>query len=119
MVYELGKTTKLTGVSGKEYLFNLWTFDDFDDVKQTFRGCGLYLFTNRHLDGGKYRHTYIYIGQTGDFYTRYNNHHKENCLRNQEVNCIGFFSMPNSVEEDRKTVENDILSKYDFPCNTI
>lgn len=117
MVRELNKTTTLTGTSNKQYRFELWGFDDFDDVKNTFTGGGLYLFTNRYKDGDVYRHSYLYLGETGDYYTRYNSHHKEFCIRDNNANCIGFYSMPNATEEERKTAENDILSNYNFPCN--
>ena len=117
MVKELGKYTTLIGESGKKYIFNLWLFDDFDDVKRTFTGGGLYLFTNRHSVNGEFKHSYIYLGETEDYYTRYDNHHKENCIRHHEANCIGFYSMPGVSEEERKAAEDDLLAKYDFPCN--
>ncbi len=119
MVKELNKTTILTGTSKKQYKFNLWGFDDFDDVKGTFQGGGLYLFTRRELVNGAYMHTYLYLGKTTDYLTRYDNHHKENEIRNLESNCIGFYSMQNATEEDMEKTEKDILSNYDFPCNTI
>ena len=40
MVEELNKVTTLEGISGKKYVFSLWTFEDFDDVKSTFTGGG-------------------------------------------------------------------------------
>ena len=118
MVHELGKVTTLEGKTGKKYQFSLWSFDDFDDLKNTFTGGGLYIFTNRHKDTDKYRHLYLYLGETGDYYTRYNSHHKELCIRKCNSNCIGFYSMPNATEEERITVEEDILSNYNFPCNS-
>lgn len=119
MVIELGKITTLEGKSGKKYEFSLWSFEDFDDVKSTFTGEGLYLFTNRHLSEGEYKHSYIYLGETGDYYTRYDGHHKEESIKKHEANCIGFYSMPNSTEEDRKKKEDDLLENYNFPCNTV
>lgn len=118
MVKELNKTTTLTGSSGTEYTFHLWSFDDFNDIKGSFRGCGLYLFTKRYLTEGVYRHKYLYIGETGDYSTRYDNHHKEKDLREFDSNCIGFLSMQNSSEDERKEIEKDILSAYNLPCNT-
>lgn len=119
MVRELGKTTTLIGSSGKEYTFSLWGFDDFDDVKRTFTGGGLYLFTYRHVVSGKYKHTYIYLGETDDYYTRYDQHHKEDCIRLHCSNCIGFYSMPDASEDERKTAEDDLLENNDFPCNIV
>lgn len=117
MVRELNKTTTLTGSSGTQYTFNLWSFEDFDDVKGAFRGSGLYLFTKRYFSEGVYRHKYLYLGETGNYSTRYDNHHKEDDIREHDSNCIGFLSMQNSSEDDRKEFEEDILSAYNFPCN--
>jgi len=118
MVRELNKVTTLTGKSGKKYEFFLWSFDEFDDIQRTFKGSGLYLFTNRHKDErGVFKHSYIYLGETGDYFTRYDNHHKEKCIVTHNSNCIGFYSMPNSSEEERIDLEDDLLAAYFFPCN--
>lgn len=117
MIKEISKTTILTGVSKKRYTFNLWGFDDFDDVKGTFQGGGLYLFTKRVQVDGEYRHIYLYLGETVDYYTRYDNHHKEKQIRDLNSNCIGFCSMSFASEEEMKKAEKDILDNYDFPCN--
>lgn len=119
MVKELHKTTTLIGASNKQYKFNLWGFDDFDDVKGTFQGGGLYLFTKREQVDGDYKHTYLYLGKTLNYLTRYDNHHKEEDLRNLESNCIGFYPMSITAEEKLEEAEKDILSNYNFPCNTI
>lgn len=118
MVRTLNKTTVLKGRSGKEYVFNLWSYDDFNDIKGSFTGGGLYLFTRRYWDGEKYMHSYIYLGETGDYYTRFNNHHKEQCIRLHQANCIGFYPMPGATEEQRQAAEEDLLAAYNFPCNT-
>ena len=117
MLKKLNKTMTLTGKSGKEYEFDLWSFEDFDDVKGAFEGSGLYVFTRRYLDGNKYKHNRIYLGETGDYSTRFDNHHREQCIRKHGANCIGLYSMPNSTEKQRKDAENDLLEAYNFPCN--
>lgn len=119
MVKEVGRVTTLTGRSGTEYEFSLWTFDEFDDIKGTFTGGGLYLFTNRHFVNGEYRHSYIYLGESGDYFNRYDNHHKESDIILHNANCIGFYSMPNSTEMQRKIAEEDLLAHYLFPCNIV
>lgn len=118
MVNELGKVTILNGLTGKKYQFSLWSFEVFDDVKNTFTGGGLYLFTKRYSDGEVYRHSYIYLGETGDYFTRFNNHHKEQSIKFFKANCIGFYPMLNATEENRKLAERDLLNNYNFPCNT-
>lgn len=117
MVEELNKITELRGKSGENYQFSLWLFEDFDDIKSTFTGGGLYLFTNRHSDQEIYKHSYIYLGETGDYFTRFDNHHKEQCIRLHNANCIGFYSMPDADEDTRKAAEDDLLDNYNFPCN--
>lgn len=117
MVRELNKTTVLTGKSGTEYRFHLWEFDDFDDVKATFQGGGLYLFTRREYVDGVYKHTYLYLGKTLNYFTRYDNHHKEQTIRRQQSNCIGFYPMSFASNDEMEEAENDILNNYGFPCN--
>ena len=42
--------TKLTldGASGKQYIFDLFSFDDFDELKDAFRALpAVYVFTRR------------------------------------------------------------------------
>ena len=119
MVKELHKTTTLIGASNKQYRFNLWGFDNFDDIKGTFQGGGLYLFTKREMVDGEYKHTYLYLGMTSNYQTRYDNHHKEADIRNHKSNCIGFYPMSFSTEEEIEEAEKDILNNYDFPCNII
>ena len=119
MIHELRKNTTLLGNSGKQYDFCLFSFDDFDDIKRSFNGGGLYLFTNRYWTGEDYKHKFIYIGETGDYNTRFDSHHKEQCIRLNKSNCIGFYSMPDATEEERKVAEDDLLATYSLPCNTM
>ena len=118
MIKELNKTTTLIGKSRNEYEFSLFSFDDFDDVKKSFIGGGLYLFTYRYKIDEYYKHQYIYLGQTGDYNTCFDNHNKEFCIRLRKSNCIGFYSMSNITEQERKIAEKDLLDNYIFPCNT-
>jgi len=117
MIEELHKVTTLKGLSGKCYEFHIWFFSDFDDVKRTFTGKGLYLFTRRFSEGVVVRHYYLYLGETGDYYTRYDNHHKEKSIMSHMANCIAFYPMLNSSESERIEAETDLLRAYDFPCN--
>lgn len=115
---KLYKILTLTGISGNEYEFTLYSFDDFDELSEEIdeaRGA-LYLFTKRHLKNGQYFHDYIYLGETSDISTRYGNHHKKECIMSHRGNCIGFYYT--DVDDDtRKAMEKDILDAYDFPCN--
>jgi len=118
MLKELGKTTSLTGQSGQKYVFNLYSFDAYDDIKDAWKSVpALYLFTRRYVSNGAYYHTYIYLGETGDLSTRFLNHHKEDCIKQNSSNCIGIYTNVSTVEEERFAVEKDILLANSFPCN--
>lgn len=119
MVKELKKVTILEGNSGNKYQFSLWSFEEFDDIKGSFTGGGLYLFTKRYDDEGVFRHFYIYLGETENYFTRFDFHHKEQSIRLHDANCIGFYPMPNADEKECKAAEADLLANYDFPCNTV
>lgn len=108
-------TLTLRGKSGKEYNLTLHTFDSFDEVKEGFNGHGLYVFTKQNADTKK--HTLIYLGMASSFTTRFDNHHKENCIKRNGANCIGIHLMNNSTPESRKAAESDILAANNFACN--
>ena len=48
MVKKLNKTFPIIGVSGKKYIFdNMYTFDDFDTLKNAFKAVeAVYIFTS-------------------------------------------------------------------------
>lgn len=109
----------LTGRSGKQYMFSLFSLQSFNDLKDAFKPlAALYVFTKRNPNIQGFTHNLIYLGETGDLSTRYNNHHKEQCITSHGANCIGIFVF-NGTEMQRKSAEEDILANYDFPCNEI
>ena len=118
MLASTNSTLKLAGISGNDYLFNLYTFESFEDLKNSFIAItAIYLFTQRIVALDGFEHNLIYLGETGDLSTRFSNHHKEDCITAHRANCIGIFVF-NGDEEQLKNIEIDILSAYDFPCNT-
>lgn len=114
MINKLDKVLTLKGKSGKEYTFKLSTFDTFDDVKDGFKGHGLYLFTKRSSEGG---HKKIYLGMATTLETRFEKHHKKDKLIAEGANCLGVYHMNNSTKEARKEAESDLLAAYNFTCN--
>ena len=67
---------KLTGASGQTYDFEVY------DLNDDFNAVGaVYTITHRarNEDGG-YSHTVIYIGETSDLSTRFDDHHKKTVL---------------------------------------
>ena len=111
------KSVTLIGASQREYVFELYTFSDFDEVKGTFKAIpALYMFGKMSEDQSKIK--LIYLGETSDLSTRFDNHHKERCIRLHEANCIGICVEKEFKEEEKlKEAEQDILAAYNFPCN--
>ena len=114
MINILNSALTLKGKSGKIYSFNLSTFDNWDDIKDGFKGHGLYLFTRRSSSGD---HNLIYLGMATELETRFDSHHKKNSIVKHGANCLGVYQMNNSTREGRKTAESDILAANKFPCN--
>lgn len=114
MLKNLHQTLSVNGRSGQTYTFHQFSFDDFDDVKGALPEYGgIYIFT--HAISGQEQNP-VYCGKTEDFSTRYDNHHKENCIRRRGANRISIMKVDRS--SDRDAIETDILGEYDFPCNT-
>lgn len=102
-------TTK--GYSGKEYEFDVYPMD------QTFREVGgVYVITRRYKnDEGKYKPEFIYVGETGDFSTRFHNHHKAKCFARNDATCICTLM---EEDEDRRLAIDDYLITLHTPiCN--
>ncbi len=119
MVTDLKVNMTLQGASGKSYIFNLYGYSSFDQLKNAFKPlAAIYVFSQRYLDDGTYRHRLIYLGQTGDLSTRYDNHHKEEDINAKYGNCI-WIHVFNGTEKERESAEKDLLASYDFPCNEV
>ena len=112
-----GRNITLSGISGKQYIFDLFSFDEFEELNGVFASRpGVYLFTRRSIAENGYIHDLIYLGETGNLSERFSNHHKKDEIMSHHANCIGIHGVVGS-DEDRKEFEKDILSAYDFPCN--
>ena len=74
----IGSRLLLNGISGKEYLFDLYSFDDFSELKNAFLDrAAVYLFTRRRTTNEGFTHDLVYLGETANLADRFNNHHKE------------------------------------------
>ena len=70
-------------------------------------------------------HTYtiLYFGESGNLSERgfYKNHQAYDCWINKaggESNLfIGIYMMPNSIEHERKKIEQELISEYSPTCN--
>jgi len=112
----MGKLTDntyvLTGQSGKKYIFNIYSIDtSFSAVG------GIYLFTRRTKSGDTFLHTNKYLGKTNDLSTRFDNHHKEDCIVENNANCLCVMRVDS--EDDRTNYETDLLLANNTTCNEI
>lgn len=106
---------KLTikGKSNKEYQLDIYSLDT------NFKAIGgIYIFTRRYQGkDDKYYHDFIYCGKTEDLSIRFDNHHKEDCIKENNANCISIIAISN--EEERTGIEDDILLGNNFSCNEV
>jgi hypothetical protein len=117
MVIDLNTTITIKGMSGTNYIFNVYGFTSFSDLADAFNNISaLYAFTKRNYDGFSYTHDLIYVGETGNLSKRFNNHHKEICIMRSFANSICIHSFY-GTELERRAAEADILNAFDLPCN--
>ena len=100
-----------TGKSTTEYIFTIYSFD------ASFKAVGaVYFITNRHKDNNDgHSHTTIYVGETEDLSTRFDNHHKQVCFNKYNANCICTLAI--GSESRRLKIEKDLIDNYNPPCN--
>lgn len=112
----MAKITELSfeikGKSGKSYSLEIFTMDtSFPSVG------GIYIFTNRTKNtSGNFTHELVYCGRAEDLSTRFNNHHKDDCIK-RNANCICVMRLDSN--EGRIATENDILDGNNFKCNEV
>lgn len=101
---------RIIGFSKSEYRFGIYPIDTiFKDVG------GVYIFSNRKLVDNEYRHTLIYCGKSNSFPIRFQDHHKESCIKRHDANCVCI--LVEDSEDKRDVIEKDILIRNDFKCN--
>jgi len=117
MIVDLDTTITIQGMSGTNYIFNVYGFTKFSDLTDAFENIpALYAFTKRFAKGSSFTHDLIYIGETSDLSTRFYNYHKKNCVIKGNANCICIHSFWGK-ESERLAAETDILNAFDLPCN--
>ena len=118
MVEDLNTTITIKGMSGTNYIFNVYGFTRFSDLADAFKSIpALYAFTRRFPNGiNTYTHDLVYVGETGDLSTRFHNHHKQECIVRSNANCICIHSF-HGTQTERQAAETDILNAFDLPCN--
>ncbi|MEK7215816.1 MAG: GIY-YIG nuclease family protein [Chloroflexota bacterium] len=97
----------LTGRSGKRYTYQLFS------LATTFKAApGNYFFGK--VAAGLV--TVLYVGQTSDLDTRFDNHHKRGCAQRHGMTNIGAHLTPGG-ESVRLAEEADLIAAYNPPCN--
>ncbi|MDE6206951.1 MAG: hypothetical protein K2M55_03995 [Muribaculaceae bacterium] len=107
----------IKGKSGREYKFNMYSIDCFEDVKGVFNDVSaVYIFTRRYKQqNGSFSHTLIYCGETEHLNRRFYDHDHENDINVHNANCFCVMGVSNA---ERENIEADILEGNDFTCNT-
>lgn len=105
-------TVTFTGASGKTYSFNVYEWGT--NFKKDY---GAVYFVTKRIKkaAGGYSHTKIYVGQTEDLSTRFDDHHKQDCFDTHKKNCVCVHG-----EQDKDTrleIEKDLVDKYAPVCN--
>jgi len=99
-------TIPASGVSGKQYSFKMYPWGT------QFKALGaVYLI----LHEGNPRFDLLYVGQTDDLSTRFDNHHKQPCFdRNRRTHIA---VLVEQSEAARLRIESDLIQKYKPGCN--
>ena len=85
-------------------------------IDTSFNSVGaVYFITKRSKDNGGHNHTRIYVGETGDLSTRFDDHHKAGCFNEHDANCICVYQ--EESESKRLKIEKDLIDNYNPPCN--
>ena len=100
-------TINLTGASGATYTFQVYPWGT------PFNPVGaVYTVLRQESDG---RYTILYIGETGDLSTRFDNHHKQACFDRNRRTHIGVHMESSSAR--RLQIEADLVRNYNPVCN--
>jgi hypothetical protein len=105
-------TLELKAKSGNSYVFEVYSMEtEFEKTG------GVYCVSKRTLSiaDNRFVHDIFYIGQTDDFSNRFKDHHKKECFKRNEANCISILKV--TTEEERAEIEKDLIKAYNPTCN--
>lgn len=95
------------GQSGAQYEFEVYPWGtSFNQVG------GLYLVLKKQPVGN---YGILYIGQTGNFSDRFDNHHQSQCFTRNGKTHIAV--RVESLEQRRLAMETDLIRNYNTSCN--
>ena len=96
------------GKSGDPYAFKVFNWPE-----TFFPSSGIYIFCKFRQKG---QWEPIYVGETVNISTRFDDHHKMNCIQRYGATHIHILG-PIEVEPQRRTIEEDLILNYGPPCN--
>lgn len=91
--------------------------DNLYPLDTSFKALGAVYFVTRRVpkpEGGG-SHTYLYVGETGDLSTRFDDHHKQTSFDQHNANCIGIHL--DSSQKSRLSKESDLHLGHEWLCN--
>ncbi len=101
----------LTGTSGQTYEFAVYPLDS----KFVPVGVVYYISERTMTESDKGSHTSLYIGQSGDISTCFEEHHQQDCFTAIGANSIGLHV--DSSEQSRREKVRDLVNALQPPCN--
>ena len=103
----MAKEINWQGKSGTNYTYKIYPLDT------SFKAiAGNYCFA-KEVQPNKWRP--IYFGETGDLSTRFDNHHKMDCVTKNGADSIHVHA--NNSSNARLDEEADLIAKWDPVCN--
>jgi predicted GIY-YIG superfamily endonuclease len=102
---------KFIGASGSEYEFGVYPWGT--KFRKNF-GAVYFVTRRKRGEGIGYSHTRIYIGQTDDLSTRFDDHHKQSCFDREKANCVCIYGIQD--ESVRLRIEKDLIDNYHPVC---
>ena len=96
--------------NGSKYDFEAFTTDH--DFPQT---GGIYAFTRRYQQDGKFYHDILYVGKAHNLRERLSGHEKLPCVRGKNYNCVCIHA--DGVELSRVKKEHDLICANKPHCN--
>lgn len=100
-------TIQWPGKSGQTYKYFIYPIGH--DLKAE---GGNYIFA-KETSPNRFRP--VYVGETGDLSTRFDNHHKAKCIGREGATHI--HAHLNTDESNRLGEEADIIARWNPPCN--
>lgn len=94
------------GASGAKYSFEVHRWGT------TFAAVGA-VYGVLRWDAGSYR--LIYVGETSDLSSRFDNHHRAPCFDRHHKSHLAVMAQGNA--DRRRAIEADIRQHYNPPCN--